>query len=1031
MQPKNNSIPLSKAIEIARQNPDSDFSRSLRQKIESGELDQAASMQGVDLSRFGRPKTTPPLEAIFGIPTSAALPTMQTGTAATTPQTTSGPGLEEAITSATGLKGATDVFGSLLARQGVGTNVPVETTQEFVEKPTAGQVAGAALQTAAVPASFALTGGTSVLGQAAMGGVLGYVYDVGSDLVAQKSATEVLTPGVGTAVGIGAPLAIGAGARLFGQAYGSPAGQAVSQALPETAVAQAVPETQVGSAAAQTAEDVVTVAGRVAQRGKEFVESQAERNARIAVAPAPVQSAIRANIDDAIIDLAQNGDEATVAAMREMVEMAEAPKTARPGKLPTTKAGDVAVEQYNTVVQAKQNVGRQIGELSDSLPNAKEIPTLPAQRQMRDILRANGIMPMQGGVLRFDNKAITPEQQAVVQKLYSLATGDEVLSARQIHQMDQLFSRLQRQSRAIDKVEDVYIKVPTSDGKVQDIPIFKVFRDIFSKQLDEVAPEFRALNKQYATYSNLIEDFEGSLIKNKEFSDIVSPDGGIYAEAGLRRMFGEGVGAPQNADLYEALDAVSRQNGYTGARADELYYFGNKLRDIYPDTIPETGLRKNISTSIRDVVGDALDIGRVQPQDQQKALKELLGFNQPATAQTTTEATAPVNKKLEAYLSGKPSAEGGYIKNPLANSGKQGGKVNPGVSSANTTAKLTDDEIEAVYSALRDFDSTPITVIDNGKSRIEMGNVDDMVRLDQLKAAHEKRALTKKELAEAKDLLSRNGAIAKTTDTPTALLEEAKKYKSRGVVGRAIDRYKNMTPRERQAGFINFGTDVKKELPEVEIFLDAVKNTPGAEIVDDGLRIKALRFQTPEQSGDTAIRTGVFYLPEEKAAAAKFYKGGNGYGGSEKMTGDILVQRPLFVKGATGGKAPEAAYDIIEGKGAYEKMRSDVLKQVTGWGKTRYDIEEGLYRLSETYDMDESVFYDIIEFSKSGNTLPYAVQEHIVANAVRNAGYDSVLGYSKKRDGSHFLSELFDVRESTFPTSSNVAGDLRPEFNQQ
>lgn len=49
------TIPLQKAIEQAKANPNSDFATKLRQAIESGKLDQAAQKQGVDLTKFGRP----------------------------------------------------------------------------------------------------------------------------------------------------------------------------------------------------------------------------------------------------------------------------------------------------------------------------------------------------------------------------------------------------------------------------------------------------------------------------------------------------------------------------------------------------------------------------------------------------------------------------------------------------------------------------------------------------------------------------------------------------------------------------------------------------------------------------------------------------------------------------------------------------------------------------------------------------------------------------------------------------------------
>ena len=47
-------LSLQKAIEEAKKNPSSDFSKQLRQAIESGQLDDSAQKQGVDLTKYGR-----------------------------------------------------------------------------------------------------------------------------------------------------------------------------------------------------------------------------------------------------------------------------------------------------------------------------------------------------------------------------------------------------------------------------------------------------------------------------------------------------------------------------------------------------------------------------------------------------------------------------------------------------------------------------------------------------------------------------------------------------------------------------------------------------------------------------------------------------------------------------------------------------------------------------------------------------------------------------------------------------------------
>jgi hypothetical protein len=66
------------------------------------------------------------------------------------------------------------------------------------------------------------------------------------------------------------------------------------------------------------------------------------------------------------------------------------------------------------------------------------------------------------------------------------------------------------------------------------------------------------------------------------------------------------------------------------------------------------------------------------------------------------------------------------------------------------------------------------------------------------------------------------------------------------------------------------------------------------------------------------------------------------------------------------------------------------------------------------YSGDPQMAEDILEHSQGGNLLSYALQEHVVAHAVRAAGYDSVLSYSKHQGKPH-LSELFHVGMSHYP----------------
>ena len=214
--------------------------------------------------------------------------------------------------------------------------------------------------------------------------------------------------------------------------------------------------------------------------------------------------------------------------------------------------------------------------------------------------------------------------------------------------------------------------------------------------------------------------------------------------------------------------------------------------------------------------------------------------------------------------------------------------------------------------------------------------------------------------------------------------------------------------------FSSVKTPIPKELePLAE---EAIKNTPGAKFSSEGIELDISRYQKPEQFGEVSIRTGVFYLPEIKSPYGKYYSTGKyGYGGGEKIVGRTTLQNPIIVRAGTGGIGVKRAYDQIVGKGAYEKMRSDVLENAWTKDFDRKPDSDSIIVLLEKYGGDATLVDDIIAYSKEGNLLPYAIQEYIAAHIIRDAGYDAVLSYSKAA-GKPRLSEVFDVRALTYPT---------------
>jgi hypothetical protein len=241
------------------------------------------------------------------------------------------------------------------------------------------------------------------------------------------------------------------------------------------------------------------------------------------------------------------------------------------------------------------------------------------------------------------------------------------------------------------------------------------------------------------------------------------------------------------------------------------------------------------------------------------------------------------------------------------------------------------------------------------------------------------------------------------------------------------------TPRtlNPQAGIVS--TDLARKLsttrslPQSETFQQAVANTPGASITDDGLMMALQRGQKIEQEMAPSVRGGVFYLPKGAAQGKHYSKDSGAYGGSEKVTGETSIANPLFVKGATGGRSPEQAYIELMGKDAFKALQ-DELMGVISYGNKNMRADVGNFLSKYAPELEDYADY-IVDNSKQGNQLRYALQEAAIGSAARNAGHDAIVGYSKKRTGDPFISEVFDVREVNYP-SQNIESEVFEQFVQ-
>jgi hypothetical protein len=552
--------------------------------------------------------------------TKAAIAKFRSGQVSTTAPTTVEPAAKpfvNKITDFLGLGGATKTFGSLLARQGIGTDTSKEVTQQYIEKPSAGQVAGAALQTAAIPVAFALTGGASVAGQAAVGAGLGYAYDVGQDLIEKKSVGEVLTPGMGTVVGGIAPVAIkglaaGVGAlKKPAEKIASATGEAITNTIPDSTLVQGTK---------QKATEIGERVPRFVARVTEATQEQAAKAEKIRTATPQVAQALKVDLPEKYINTVTQADPATKAAYKRVLDIAdETPNTVGVKKNPTIVGGELAGKQYEIIEKQRKAIGNAIGEEVKKLGMDKaKVDMRVGLSQVDDVLSEQGIKIGNDGKLSFAGK-YTPAERARIQELYTMAreSGD-VLTPMQVRDVDQLFSKLQRETR-MEGVGDLRV-----DVNGQNMSMFRVFRDIYANQLENLSPELRKLNSQYRNIVTLTDDIEDSIIKTPNFNVTKSTDPAEFAKVNLRRIFGEAQSSPAYEAIADEMDTIARQLGYADAKPKDIAAFAQELRELYPESVPRTGFSGGIMSGLGDILQSVSQAGKADVEDQRKALRALI-----------------------------------------------------------------------------------------------------------------------------------------------------------------------------------------------------------------------------------------------------------------------------------------------------------------------------------------------------------------------------------------------------------------------
>lgn len=472
-----------------------------------------------------------------------------------------------------------------------------------------------------------LTLGKKLLGYGAFGAGTGYIYDIGQKIAEGNDLEDSLVPGANTLLG-GTLGPLGAPARRGGKALTEGA-QAVAKAAVEAG--KVVTDSPVVRGAFQIGTEFAERAPRFISKRRADIRDAATKAERIENSPAPIGNALKAGVDERIINTIEQADEPTRKGYSEIVRLAEesidTSGTLKTSARPEIVAGEAAAEQYKLIDQQKRKIGQAIGDVVETLSRDVQVPMKGAYNELDDSLRALDISidyDEAGVVLDFSKAGFSDAQEAKIRELYKQATkGGDTLTPKQIHAKDRVFSQLSREAR-FDKIGDILIDVVDETGDTKKLSLFQIFRDVYSDTLEEVAPDIKPLNKQYRNLITFLDDIESSIIKSGKFETNSRLDPAEFAQTNLRRLFSEAQSASDYRAIADEMDSAARALGYQGAMPADLAQFAYEIRKIYPESTPRTGFEGSIKASIGGMADAVMKAGKPDVTDQQKALRELI-----------------------------------------------------------------------------------------------------------------------------------------------------------------------------------------------------------------------------------------------------------------------------------------------------------------------------------------------------------------------------------------------------------------------
>ena len=410
------------------------------------------------------------------------------------------------------------------------------------------------------------------------------------------------------------------------------------------AATEKVADVPIVKAATRKTEEFGENMARAGERAREGAETAAARAERIKAAETPEEAAaIKNRIDDEFINGVKEADKPLLESYKQVLDtVEESPKGFGTKKNPAIVSGEKAAEQFDLIEKKRNEVGKAIGAEVKTLSKEQKVDMAPNVQKMNTILEQNGIkVPSLAGEgtetaaknldegkgatkLDFSGTEYTKAERTRIQELYDLATeGGDSLTPNQIYRKDRLFGKLQREAR-LEGIADIIVNTTKEGGEEGTSSLFRLFRDVYSDQLDTISPEIKALNREYRKYSMMVDDIEDSIFKTPNFNITKSTNASEFAKVNLRRIFGEANSSPVYEAIADQMDTVARELGYAGASPKQVAAFTLAIRKLYPEAIPEAGLSGILKSGIIDTITSIAEVGKTTAKDQQKTLRALI-----------------------------------------------------------------------------------------------------------------------------------------------------------------------------------------------------------------------------------------------------------------------------------------------------------------------------------------------------------------------------------------------------------------------